>query len=305
MSSSPRKHKLAASFPSSALVENTYGRLNHVTGLVAPLGPLLTLAAIGFAWAQSARIGLALTIFVLFLTGYPAIEFEQRHWFHLRFIPWWAALMVGSALLQRRGQGWNRAALARGAVGAVGLVLALAAALAALRLVQARTAGSLISRYQAEPTEEIPIERQHGSFVRVDWQPHDYAPPPGHRGSDFLVVTLDTANCAGATPLALNVKYVADAVSHDMSTALPVARPAPGAAATRLFVPVYWQGFQDQTYLRFSGIEVVGAPAECVGKVARIGDRGSLPLWIDMQVPPDWSKQRLYQTIRAPRFFNR
>jgi hypothetical protein len=297
----PAAMQAAAPFSSSSFVARLYGRLDHITGLVAPLGPLLTLAAVGVAWARSARLGLALTVFVLFLTGYPAIEFEQRHWFHLRFIPWWAALMVGSELLRRRGQRWSRPELVRAAVGIAGLVLALAIALAALRLVQARTAGSLISRYESEPTVEIPIERQNGAFVRVDWRPRDYAQPPGHRGSDFLVVTLDSANCAGATPLTFNVKYDADVVSHDMSTNVAVARPAGTAAATRLFVPVYWQGFQDQTYLKFSGIEVIGAPATCVGHVGRVANRASLPLWVEMQLPADWSTERLYQSIRAPR----
>ena len=299
----PAMTQPAAPFPSSVLAAMTYGLLEHVTSLVAPLGPMLALAAIGVAWAQSVRHGVALTVFVLFLTGYPAIEFEHRHWFHLRFIPWWAGLMVGGYLLQHRGQRWNRPALARAAVGVVGLLLALAVALAALRLVQARTVGSLISRYESEPTEEMRIERRNESFVRVDWQPRDYAPPPVHRGSDFLVVTLDAAECAGATPLAFNVKYDVDVASHDISITMAVARPDAGAAATRLFVPVYWAGFLDQTYLKFSGIEVAGAPATCVQRVGRVINRASLPLWIEAQVPADWSSQRLYQTFRPPRLF--
>jgi hypothetical protein len=211
--------------------------------------------------------------------------------------------MVGNYLLRRRGR-WARVEVARAAAGVFGLVLALGVALAALRVLQTRTVSSLMSRYEAEPTEEMRIERPEGSFVRVDWQPPDYAPAPAHRGSDFLVVTLDTAKCTGLTnSLTVNMKYDADVVSHDLSITMSVAKPQMAAASTRLFVPVYWQGFQDQTYLKFSGIEVAGAPSTCIERVGRVINRASLPLWLEAQLPADWSHQRLYETFRTPRLF--
>ena len=100
--------------------------------------------------------------------------------------------------------------------------------------------------------------------------------------------------------MVLRVEYEADAPTHDMSTEFTVARPKPGSETTRLFVPVFWTGFQDHTYLRFSGLEVVGAPPACVGRVARVIDGASLPLWVEMQLPADWSEQRLYQSIEPP-----
>jgi hypothetical protein len=295
----------APPFPSSRLSARVYWRLNQLTELVSPIGPLLAVAAIAAAWAQSARLGIALTAFVLFLTGYPAIEFEERHWFHLRFIPWWAALMLGGQLLQHGLRGWPRAALIRAAAGIAGLLVVLVSSLAVLRLVQARTAGSLVSRYEAARTEELAVDRSMAPILRVDWQPLDYARPPAHRGSDLLVVSLDSSQCVGVEPLALEVRYDADVPSHDLSTLTQVTRPKPADAPTRVFVPVYWQGFQDQTYLRFSGLRMVGAPAACIGRVARVADRASLPLWIELQAPADRAAQKLYQSIRAPRLLSR
>src|SRR5262249_39647966 len=54
-----------------------------LTELAATAGPLATLIAIAVAWSASVRYGVALTGVVLFLCGYPAIQFEYRHWFHL------------------------------------------------------------------------------------------------------------------------------------------------------------------------------------------------------------------------------
>jgi len=282
------------------LTAQAYRILNRFTELFAPLGPLVVLAAVIVTWAHSMRLGLALTVFVLFLTGYPAIEFEERHWFHLRFIPWWAALLVREQIFRHGMPGWTRPALVRAGAGVSVVLFTLVVGLAALRFVQTRRVGSLIARYEAAATEEMPTERHDASFLEVRWQPRDYGPPPTHRGSDLMVVTLDARNCGGTAPMVLRVEYEADAPTHDMSTEFTVARPKPGSETTRLFVPVFWTGFQDHTYLRFSGLEVVGAPPACVGRVARVTDGASLPLWVEMQLPADWSEQRLYQSIEPP-----
>jgi hypothetical protein len=68
---------------------------------------------------------------------------------------------------------------------------------------------------------------------------------------------------------------------------------------------VFWQGYGDRVDLRFSGFQMTGAPLACVTQVAHVADAGSLPLWVDLQVPADWTSQHLYETMRAPRIFNR
>jgi hypothetical protein len=292
----------AMPFRSGAAMTSIYRTLNAVTSLISPLGVIATLAAIALAWASSARLGLALTVFVLFLTGYPAIQFEGRHWFHLRFIPWWASAIVGRQILHRGVHGWMRPSLVRAAAGVAGLLIALAVALGVLRFVQTREVGSLIAQYGAATTEEIATEPQDGSFLGVRWRPRDYGLPPAHRASDLLVVTLDSSNCDGQEPLVLKVKYETDLPSHDMSVDFTMRRPKIGAEPTRVYVPVFWQGTGNHTDLRFSGLEVVGAPLACVGRVARVTEGSSLPLWLEMQVPADWSQQRLYESMRAPRF---
>jgi hypothetical protein len=188
-------------------------------------------------------------------------------------------------------------------VGSVGLIVALAVALAALRAIQTRSVRGLIAAYLAAPTEDLPIVRG-ASTIAVDWRPRDYGRGRERRGSDFVVVTLDTAACRGSGPMRLMVRYDVDTQDggHDLSTAFTLARPEIGAEPTRVFIPVFWAGTPSQTFLRFSGFELAGAPSACVGRVARVTAGDRLPLWLEVQVPADWSTQRLYQTIEPPRF---
>ena len=52
------------------------------------------LAIVGLALfalsAISIRIGLFVSLLVLYLCAYPALQFGERHYFHLEFIGWWA-----------------------------------------------------------------------------------------------------------------------------------------------------------------------------------------------------------------------
>ena len=292
-------------FPASETMGVIYRSLGAVTSLLAPLGVLVTLLAVMAAWASSIRLGLALTAFVLFLAGYPAIRFDERHWFHLRFIPWWAAALVATQLLQLGARAWDRARLIRAGVAMAVVFGLLVITLGALRLVQTRNVGQLITQYIGAPKDILKIHAKDGSSILVDWQPRDYGRSPAHRASDLVVVTLDSTRCAGAGSLGLTVRYDADVPSHDMSTTFSVARPASAATPTDVFVPVYWQGAGDRVELRFSGIQLTGAPVACIAQVARVTDAANLPLWLDAQVPADWASHRLYESMRPPRLLNR
>jgi hypothetical protein len=283
-------------FPDSAAMRRAYRGLNLVSRSLSGLGPLVTMLAVSVAWMWSPRLGIALTVFVLFLCGYTAIEFEARHWFHLRFIPWWSALFVASAMLQRGNAAWPREAFLRGGVGIAGTLATLVCVLWLLRLAQVRSVGSLIDRYAAARTGPLEVVR-HGASADVDWRSVDYGNQPGHRSSDLVVLTLDPARCGPSSPVSVRVRYDADLPSHDMSTTIGVVVASHSSAPPRLFVPVFAEGLEDRTYLRFAGFEAEGRAAGCLGEIARIADRSALPIWVEMQIPA--SAQ--YQTLRLPR----
>jgi hypothetical protein len=116
----------------------------------------------------------------------------------------------------------------------------------------------------------------------------------------MLVVTLESRGCAPAGQFDLRIAYQADAWSHDMSRTVSVRRGQAGAAATQLFIPIFMEGFQEQVYMRFSGIEVPGGTVDCVSAVARFKDRAAIPLWVELQLPPDWREGPLHQSLRTP-----
>jgi hypothetical protein len=272
-------------------------QFDRAVSTIGRLGPVWTVVAVATAWAASARLGLAMTAFVLFLTGYPAIQFDGRHWFHLRFIPVWSICLIVSAVIASRGR-FSRRSMVVGFAGAATVLLMLAGALAMLRLVQHGSAAALLHSYLSARTESIPFAFDNdGSSIRVDWQPLDYGLEPGHRSSDMLVVAISPDGCGSPGALDVRVRYLAPLSSHDVSNTVTVDRGAPGAAPTQLFVPVFSQGHLDHTYLRFTAIETPGRPADCIRAVARFADRSAVPLWIQAQVPPDWKSRSLYQRL--------
>lgn len=299
----PEMMQPMAPFPDVALASTGYAIVNRVTSVLAPAGPLLVLAAIGIASASSLRLGVALSIFVLFLGGYPAIRFEERHWFHLRFLPWWAALVAIAQLTPAARRTWTRQGVARGVAGVTVFLVALVAALSAVRLIQARSVRALVGEYLAAPTETVASVMERGSFVRVDWQPQDYGTLPEHHGSDLLSVSVDPSLC-GAMPRALRVAYQADGPNHDLSTTLDLPVSS-GDGPTRLFIPVFWRGLGDHTNLMFVGLEVLGGSASCLGPISKVSARAALPLWVNLHLAPDWSEQRLYQSMKPPRLLSR
>lgn len=275
--------------------------LDHLAYLAGALGPVVTAIAVAVAWSVTPRLGIALTIFVLFLTGYPAIEFESRHFFHLRFIPVWALLLIGGAWIRTR-PGLRWVTIRRGAIAVVGLLLAMGVSLTAMRWYQHGPMTALFESYLAAPTQPLPMSSASESVRLVDWRSIDFAPPPGHRSSDMLVITVSTAGCGDRGPLNLRIGYDADGPGHDVSSTVQVQRGNTGDVPTRIFFPVFSQAHLDHSYLRFTTLETIGRPADCISGVARFADRAGLPLWIQAQAPPDWRDRPLFQSLAWRRF---
>lgn len=290
--------------PHNRLLSGVSSHLHGWTAAVPFLGPLVAAAAVAVAWNAAPRLGVALALFILFLAGYPAIEFEERHWFHLRFLPWWSAALVAHAITQvirsRPGE-WRWPPARGGPLFVVSALTALALVLGGLRIVQRRSVSALISAYLVAPVEGLSLTRPERSTVRVGWTPDDYGEAPQHRSSDLLAVTFDAEGCTPAGALDIVVRYEAELPSHDMSSAVTVMRAAPGAPPTQLFFPVFALGASDHSYLRFAGIEVAQRASDCISRVARVTNRGQLPLWLQLQVPPDWAERRLYQSLDPAR----
>ncbi len=128
--------------------------LDRLLTVVAPIVPLAAVGAVAVAWNLAPRLGIALTVFLLFLTGYPAIEFESRHWFHLRFLSLWMVVVLWAAWRHGRGK-WTAAALRRGLVPVAATIGLMALALWTLRILQRPALDQLVDSYLAAPVEPL------------------------------------------------------------------------------------------------------------------------------------------------------
>lgn len=285
--------------PGSLPGKAAFDLLARITSALSPAGPLLLLAAIGVTAATSTHLAIALTVVSLFLAGYPAIEFEQRHWFHLRLLPWFALLVV----LRARFASWGRTEWVRAFAAPTLLVVVMVSVLALVRAVQTRSVQELIRAYQSAETESLPVSYSD-DVVAVTWQGRDRMPGEILLAADLLAVRFDPEQCRGDGALTIRASYAAGFNWHDLSSTMTIERPVDGQRA-QAFVPVFHSGFDQLEYLRFTGFRVEGAPASCIAGVGRVLDGKSLPIWIQMQVPAAGSSTPLYQTFRVPRMIRR
>jgi hypothetical protein len=254
------------------------------------IGLVLVITAIGLATSVSTRIGLFLLFWLLYFGGYPAIQFDARHYFHLEFITWWAAGFVLQSVVSDfwpmvRDQprtilaSLRRAVLVLAACG-VGLVLTLWAT----RAYQQVAVRSLLQSYLAAPKEEIPLQHSlSGTFLPIA----RLSPPTDPETADFLEVDLNGWLCTEHP--AVTFRYGL-AARKDFSRTFTLQRHDDFHEPTHVFMPVY-DGFE--------GVDFSDARPGCIDGVYRVRDPGQFALLLEVALPPGWQRSPLYQRLRA------
>lgn len=249
---------------------------NHRWGLAAAA------VAVVIAGAASLRLGLALLVFVVYFGGYPAIQFQQRHYFHLEFAGFW---VVGFVLQQAfdfasrwRGSGFDWPAVSRGLIksaavsAAMGMLLVLL--LVGARWYQVREAVALLSTYIAAPRERIaapaaPLE----GLGPDDWP-------------QMIEVDLVAAAC-GDRP-SVTFRYDRSDPGVDFTRTVTISHPSSAAGVTRVFQPVF------QNY---RGLDLSTDAPDCLAGVYRVTDVRPFEMLLGAVLPPDWESRPLYQRL--------
>jgi hypothetical protein len=259
--------------------------------------PWVVFAAIVVIGASSPRVGIALTVLLLYYAGYPALQFSLRHYFHLEFIVWWAlvflvawigrwllALLRDSTLpvLTARNTAITAAALAAIAIGP--LIL--------LRLYQQPHVTSLIHGYLNAQRSSLPVSLTRSgdrTLVAPDglWI--------GHRAGDpfdvrYLAAEFSADRCSAAT-VAVTAKYYSVDAANDFSYEKQIVISSSGP--TEWFVPVYYDG----ELSHFSGFELPASLDGCLKAVSRIDEPGQLPVLVDLDLAPGWEHTSLFQRV--------
>lgn len=241
-----------------------------------------TAVAVLLTGAVSVRLSLFLLFFLAYFGGYPAIQFQERHYFHLEFIGWWMIGFVGQRALtavRSRGQQWpDRATVIRRArqslacAAAAGIVLG--GVLFSARWYQSRQVRTLLAAYIAAP--KTLVEAPGAALAGLG--PSDYP--------KLLEVNLDGTACGQQA--VLTFRYDKAEVGVDFTRTITVPLRGPGPGTTRVFLPVFE---------KYIGIELAGVPAGCLTGVYRVDDLRPFPILLGATLPPHWESLPLYQRL--------
>ena len=271
-------------------------------GTLWPWPLVFTLAALSIF---SVRLGLFAAMLVFYLSGYPAIQFQERHFFHLEFVGWWTigfpvaiAARAAWALLdgQRRAAwlksirpdvGWLRAVGFSAAVW-VGLALVIAGPLWLLRQYQQRQVRALLTAIAQAPRTDLDLP----TLVRN-------LPADGGVHAAYLVADIGGSHC-DAMKVGVTQRYHAMSPGYDFTHTVDV--PVPLAdTPTRLVFPAYFRNPGSTSPVDepfgFTGLELPAVDAACLVRVSAVNDPSAFPMLLDLRLRPDWDRATPYATI--------
>jgi hypothetical protein len=282
---------MAATPPALAggMFQRGYEAWAGIAGHFSGAGTLLAGAAVVAVAGWSVRVAVWLSLSLLYFGGYPALQFEARHFFFLEVIPWLAgiSLAVWLARLRPIAVEWRSVrAITFAAAAAVALALPLFIA----RAYQQHHLTNLFERYEqarAEPVSLSPVSLPEG---RVRLRPGIAIPNEADVYAEYLVLDISSRACR-RREVPITLRYVAQPGYTDLSRVVDVVVP-PSGKPFRLFFPAYYTA---GAY--FDGVEIPDDDRGCVEQLSRITDRGRTPLMLNLQLAPDWREQHLYQTL--------
>jgi len=291
----------------SESIKSLYAWQQSVLRVFTDRGPLLMAMALLLVCGQSLFTATALLLLLLYYAGYPAIQFQLRHYFHLEFISWLAIGFLlqrlwdaGAATVRKRRARqplFNRQALAaaamRVAVFTVGASGVMTGSLATLRAYQAPRVREMLRGYEGAPLvplTAVAVPRGEQTLFTLPglWTARDSLDPVAAR---YVVAEFSPASCrAAALPVTFRYDTVNDA--SDFSRTM-VLRLSPKAARTRVFFAAYYNGSSSH----FSGIEVPRGFETCLASVSSVADLARYALLVGITFPPGWEHATLFQTL--------
>lgn len=263
------------------------------------------------------KIGIFAFLWILLFCGYPAIQFDPRHFFYLEFVSWWLLLafvgyVIGSlanwslfmALITKK----TVLALARKvALYAASIAALLSIPLILLRIEQTAQVEELINAYQA--ADKLPILTQP---VRSD-DTVRWALPPlrenaqantdggGYRINEMMLHLQVGGEACASKSVPLTVRFNALNPALDFSRFFELHIPADGSY-TDIYTPLYelHNPSSGMQYFSPNAVELKSADYLCIKAIDAIVDKNFYPLWLTLAIPQNWKQQRLYQTCQNP-----
>ncbi len=304
----PFQTRLYTTAAPPAMVDGTVGRLYDVwvslLSRLSGIGVVVTVVALVAAASSSLRVATWLLGSLLYFAGYPAVQFDPRHFFFLEFIPWLALASLFPGALRvvataRNARVHERLApdvgvrSRRALAFVVASMLVVIAPVVVLRAYQQRHVATLLDGYLATPTETLTLSPMLVGDGRLLLRPNQLAQSTESEiRAEYLVADISRGHCADAV-VPVTVRYVTMSGYTDLSQRFDVSVPRSGAPF-RLFFPVYYSpgGY-------FAGVELAEADRGCVAALRRVTRIEQTPILLNLTLPPDWREMKLYQTLAS------
>ncbi|HKF67185.1 MAG TPA: hypothetical protein VKB36_11660 [Vicinamibacterales bacterium] len=258
-------------------------------------GAIFVGLAIAFLAAVELRLGLFALFLMLYFGGYPMLQFDVRHYFHLEVLTWWSVGFVVEQIVRRVRQTGVRGGVGRiwrtassgvplnwTRAGAMVVVVAVCAVgtLWAARAYQRRAVTALFHEYIDAPREQI----RPGPLSTNVLYPLPTGHPPGTDPYpvDVVEVETDTAHCDPRATVTFRYREPLPEFTHVVA----IAGRADAAGHGRVFEPVYD---------RFEGVEIAGSDPGCVIGVYRLSAPDRLKVLLSATLVPGWERRPLYE----------
>jgi hypothetical protein len=264
--------------PLEGLASWVYRVRSALLRVLAGYGWVPVLLALCVTGAANLRLGFFLLFVLLYFGGYPALQFQNRHYFHLEFIGWWSAgflVQRAADVARHRPQFAGLTANAAKSLWARRFVIFAAISVAALwlplwtlRAYQHRTMERVIQTMIAAPRRDVATPA---------------VSPDDPRQFQYLDIELEPSLCGAGGSLSLAY----DPAHPDLGRVIPVAIDA--RVARHVVAPVFWH---------FRAVEMQNAGTGCVRTIRQFDLPPGIPALPTLVLPDDWDTLPLHQSLR-------
>jgi hypothetical protein len=289
-------------------------------------GVLLFLISICIIFVHRPMLSLFLLIATSFFCGLSALQFHNRHFFHLEFFCWLSGAMIMSTLIplmwrglvaisnrvRGRATGLGSAELQNGSESILSSAAASLRALAipvsaviltALTLTIARAyqqlyTAKLFDRYLSahrQPIQLAESQSGHRTLLRPAGPITDMSGTTVHLdqimpNGFYLVASIDPDRCREPA-FRMRVTYKSTNPYDDFSRVVtaPISR---NGGETQILFPVF-----NTAASLFEGLELFTDQRSCLRELAAVTEYRSLPLPLWLRLGPAWKSSYLYQTL--------
>jgi hypothetical protein len=302
------------------LVRAYHARERVLRGL-GSVWPLIIVAALAGVTLADPRLMVLLAGVVVYFAAYPVLQFNERHYFHLEFIAWWALGLLlqaavtairgarhaagRNALLERlRAHPWKRR-LALAAVLWIAMGAATGGALAASRRYQQEHVRAMITGYMAAPLEPLDLRAAPAvdGAIRFD-SPSRTATVVAAAAGDAVhseYYVADFSGACSAFKFDVTFRYQFTEPVYDFSRTMQIRPPIDPGAAQRVFFPAYFHRARTADAVQggygLAGIELPASAQPCLSGLYRVRDPRGLPALWGFNLPPKWESATLYYTL--------